>query len=123
MSAGDALLNATTEIASTVAAAVLNATTQTPPPPFMVMATDSHTNLAMGELSHVGDGIFLQSKTALGIAGAFVCVALFLTCQQVGGWVRGMGRCMIVMGIMGNVVLDQGNLRIHVFYENNMVSI
>lgn len=85
MSAGDALLNATTEIAATVAASVaslLNATTQ-PPPPFIMMATDSHTNLAMGELSHVGDGIFLQTKTALGIAGVFVWVALFLTCQQV----------------------------------------
>lgn len=83
MSAGDVLLNATTEIAATVAGTILNATT--PPPPFMVMATDSHTNLAaIADLNHVGDGIFLQSKTALGIAGAFVCVALFLTCQQVG---------------------------------------
>lgn len=38
---------------------------------------------AMDPLSHVGDGIFLQTKTAQGIAGAFVWVALFLTCQQV----------------------------------------
>lgn len=34
-------------------------------------------------LSHVGDGIFLQTKTAQGLAGICVWVALFLTCQQV----------------------------------------
>lgn len=34
-------------------------------------------------ISHVGDGIFLQTKTAQGIAGAFVWMALFITCQQV----------------------------------------
>lgn len=34
-------------------------------------------------LSHVGDGIFLQTKTAQGLAGFFVWVALFITCQQV----------------------------------------
>ncbi|XP_059609190.1 transmembrane protein 184B isoform X1 [Phlebotomus argentipes] len=39
--------------------------------------------MAMDPLSHVGDGIFLQTKTAQGIAGAFVWVALFLTCQQI----------------------------------------
>lgn len=38
---------------------------------------------AIDPLSHVGDGIFLQTKTAQGLAGAFVWVALFLTCQQV----------------------------------------
>lgn len=34
-------------------------------------------------ISHVGDGIFLQSKTAKILAGAFVWMALFITCQQV----------------------------------------
>jgi hypothetical protein len=34
-------------------------------------------------ISHVGDGIFLQTKTAQGLAGIFVWIALFLTCQQV----------------------------------------
>lgn len=45
----------------------------------------SHTAaLAIGDpLSHVGDGIFLQTKTAQGLAGICVWVALFLTCQQV----------------------------------------
>lgn len=50
----------------------------------MVRVTEaSAAALAMDPLSHVGDGIFLQTKTAQGIAGAFVWVALFLTCQQV----------------------------------------
>lgn len=96
---GDAILNATavTGIASTVAAAAaevvasaINATltTTTQSPSFMVMPTDAHAQVAMGldPLSHVGDGIFLQTKTALGIAGAFVWVALFLTCQQVSAF-------------------------------------
>lgn len=50
-------------------------------------AMEGHTtggvNLPLGPLRHVGDGIFLQTKTAQGIAGAFVWMALFLTCQQV----------------------------------------
>lgn len=48
---------------------------------------DTHTSApassALDPLSHVGDGIFLQTKTAQGLAGAFVWVALFLTCQQI----------------------------------------
>lgn len=61
---------------------LLNATAK--PPSFMVRVTEaSAAALAMDPLSHVGDGIFLQTKTAQGIAGAFVWVALFLTCQQV----------------------------------------
>lgn len=45
----------------------------------------SHTAaLAIADpLSHVGDGIFLQTKTAKGLAGICVWVALFITCQQV----------------------------------------
>lgn len=31
----------------------------------------------------LGDGLFLQTKTAQGIAGVFVGLALFLTCSQV----------------------------------------
>lgn len=49
----------------------------------MVRVTEASSSSAMDPLSHVGDGIFLQTKTAQGIAGAFVWVALFLTCQQV----------------------------------------
>lgn len=36
-------------------------------------------------LLHVGDGIFLQTKTAQVLAGVFVWAALFVTCQQVSG--------------------------------------
>lgn len=44
----------------------------------------SHTAaLAIDPLAHVGDGIFLQTKTAQGLAGICVWVALFITCQQV----------------------------------------
>lgn len=39
--------------------------------------------LAIDPLSHVGDGIFLQSKTCQGLAGIAVWVALFITCQQI----------------------------------------
>lgn len=39
--------------------------------------------LAIDPLSHVGDGIFLQTKTAQVLAGVCVWVALFLSCQQV----------------------------------------
>lgn len=45
----------------------------------------STVTMALSPLRHVGDGIFLQTKTAQGIAGAFVWMALFLTCQQVSG--------------------------------------
>ncbi|KAL7731930.1 hypothetical protein ACLKA6_016982 [Drosophila palustris] len=34
-------------------------------------------------LLHVGDGIFLQTKTAQVLAGIFVWAALFVTCQQI----------------------------------------
>ncbi|EDW18509.1 transmembrane protein 184B isoform X2 [Drosophila mojavensis] len=34
-------------------------------------------------LLHVGDGIFLQTKTAQVLAGVFVWAALFVTCQQI----------------------------------------
>lgn len=34
-------------------------------------------------LSHVGDGIFLQTKTCKTLAGIAVWVALFITCQQI----------------------------------------
>lgn len=39
--------------------------------------------LAIDPLSHVGDGIFLQTITCKGLAGIAVWVALFITCQQI----------------------------------------
>lgn len=62
-------------------------TTTTVPTQSMASVTTelSHSAaLAISDpLSHVGDGIFLSSKTAQGLAGICVWVALFLTCQQV----------------------------------------
>lgn len=61
-------------------------TTNTPTQTMASVTTElSHTAaLAISDpLSHVGDGIFLQTKTAQGLAGICVWVALFLTCQQV----------------------------------------
>lgn len=44
----------------------------------------SHPSDGIGDpFNHVGDGIFLQTNTAQGLAGICVWVALFLTCQQV----------------------------------------
>lgn len=47
------------------------------------MGEAAASDLAIDPLSHVGDGIFLQSKTCQGLAGIAVWVALFITCQQI----------------------------------------
>lgn len=41
------------------------------------------TDMLIDPLAHVGDGIFLQTKTATVIAGICVWVAMFVSCQQV----------------------------------------
>lgn len=61
----------------------LNATTPSTLMASVTTEISSAAALAIDPLSHVGDGIFLQTKTAQGIAGVCVWVALFLTCQQV----------------------------------------
>lgn len=44
----------------------------------------SSSHLAIDPLlTHVGDGIFLQTKTCQGLAGIAVWIALFITCQQI----------------------------------------
>lgn len=57
----------------------------TPTTNFPTVMSTVASNIAQGidPLSHVGDGIFLQTKTAKGLS--FICVffALFITCQQV----------------------------------------
>lgn len=53
---------------------------------FLVKVTEAPSAVmtSLGDpLSHVGDGVFLQTKTAQGLAGIFVWIALFITCQQV----------------------------------------
>lgn len=47
------------------------------------MKTPSVSQEPLDPLLHVGDGIFLQTKTAQVLAGVFVWAALFVTCQQV----------------------------------------
>lgn len=65
--------------------ATITTTTATQPTHMGSLTTEitSAAALAIDPLSHVGDGIFLQTKTAQGIAGLCVWFALFLTCQQV----------------------------------------
>jgi hypothetical protein len=46
--------------------------------------TEASSHLAIDPLlPHVGDGIFLQTKTCQGLAGIAVWIALFITCQQI----------------------------------------
>lgn len=59
------------------------ASSPTTPSTIMNSVTTEISTLAIDPLSHVGDGIFLQTKTAQGIAGICIWVALFLTCQQI----------------------------------------
>lgn len=60
---------------------LLNATTSKPN--LVIKVTEASAAMALDPLSHVGDGVFLQTKTAQGLAGIFVWIALFITCQQV----------------------------------------
>lgn len=69
-------------VTRTAATALVNATTSVK---LNYMPQISAAATPIDPLSHVGDGIFLQTKTAQGLAGIFVWAALFITCQQVGG--------------------------------------
>lgn len=85
----------TTSVASAVTAATTVVDATTAKTLNILVASDPTTTvaaavpsaaaatMALDPLSHVGDGIFLQTKTAQGIALTFVLVALFLACQQV----------------------------------------
>jgi hypothetical protein len=60
---------------------ILDATSK---PNLIVKVTETPiAAMALDPLSHVGDGIFLQTKMAQVLAGAFTWLALFITCQQV----------------------------------------
>lgn len=64
---------------------LVNGSTISPKPTIVVHHNGAAAALGIDPLiSHVGDGIFLQTKTAQGLAGIFVWIALFITCQQVG---------------------------------------
>ncbi|KAH8390597.1 hypothetical protein KR215_006612 [Drosophila sulfurigaster] len=76
---------------SSVAAAVVSgngtaATTTTVKPNtnyVVQMKSPAVAQEPLDPLLHVGDGIFLQTKTAQVLAGVFVWAALFVTCQQI----------------------------------------
>jgi len=60
---------------------ILDATSK---PSLILKVTETPiATMALDPLSHVGDGIFLQTKMAQVLAGAFTWMALFITCQQV----------------------------------------
>jgi hypothetical protein len=61
---------------------LLNGTT-TSKTNLVLKVTEASAAMALDPLSHVGDGVFLQTKTAQVLAGVFVWIALFITCQQV----------------------------------------
>ncbi|XP_055611163.1 transmembrane protein 184B isoform X2 [Uranotaenia lowii] len=69
-----------------VAMDLLNGSATTAKPSVLVHTTEAKPVAALAIdplISHVGDGIFLQTKTAQGLAGIFVWIALFITCQQI----------------------------------------
>lgn len=73
-------------ILNSTVSSISSSTISTVPSNLMASVTANITRaaaMAIDPLSHVGDGIFLQTKTAQGLAGICVWVALFLTCQQV----------------------------------------
>ncbi|KAI9587342.1 transmembrane protein 184B isoform X1 [Glossina fuscipes] len=81
-------ISTTTATASVVAiasatVALVNATPPSKPNYVVQMSPAQMSSAPIDPLSHVGDGIFLQTKTAQGLAGIFVWAALFITCQQI----------------------------------------
>lgn len=75
-------LSASATVANIIAAAT-TATNKSSTMASVSTEISSAAALAIDPLSHVGDGIFLQTKTAQVLAGICVWVALFLSCQQV----------------------------------------
>ncbi|ALC44091.1 CG12004 [Drosophila busckii] len=72
-------------LAATAAAAVIqNGTSLKAGTNYVVKMNPSTVNAEpLDPLLHVGDGIFLQTKTAQVLAGVFVLASLFVTCQQI----------------------------------------
>ena len=84
----DATLNVTAAAittTTTTTADLINTSTVASPKFNFITQMSVAAAAPIDPLSHVGDGIFLQTKTAQGLAGVFVWAALFITCQQVGG--------------------------------------
>lgn len=79
----EAALNASGGNATTATATTSGTTTVKPNPNYIVQVKDNPMSNSLEPLLHVGDGIFLQTKTAQVLAGVCVWAALFITCQQV----------------------------------------
>lgn len=80
----DNLLKSTIVSTSSTSASILKSPTQSSLMASIPPEISKASTILIGDpLSHVGDGIFLQTKTAQGLAGICVWVALFITCQQV----------------------------------------
>lgn len=75
----EAALNASGGNATSTTATI----TTTSGKPNFVVVKNAPMNTPLEPLLHVGDGIFLQTKTAQVLAGVCVWAALFITCQQV----------------------------------------
>ncbi|KPU78465.1 uncharacterized protein Dana_GF10420, isoform C [Drosophila ananassae] len=79
----EAALNASGGNATTATASTSGTTTVKPNPNYIVQVKDNPMSNSLEPLLHVGDGIFLQTKTAQVLAGVCVWAALFITCQQI----------------------------------------
>ncbi|XP_015042992.2 transmembrane protein 184B isoform X1 [Drosophila pseudoobscura] len=81
----EAALNASSSLAasnSTATTSTTSTTTVKPNTNYVVQVKDP-MSAPLEPLLHVGDGIFLQTKTAQVLAGVCVWAALFITCQQI----------------------------------------
>ncbi|KMY96871.1 transmembrane protein 184B isoform X1 [Drosophila simulans] len=76
----EAALNASSGNATATTAGSLEATGK---PNYVVQVKNTPMSTPLDPLLHVGDGIFLQTKTAQVLAGVCVWAALFITCQQI----------------------------------------
>ncbi|KAH8232757.1 hypothetical protein KR038_007596 [Drosophila bunnanda] len=77
----EAALNASSGNATATTGTIT--TTTTGKPNYVVQVKNAPMNTPLDPLLHVGDGIFLQTKTAQVLAGVCVWAALFITCQQI----------------------------------------
>uniref|UniRef100_A0A182SW77 Uncharacterized protein n=1 Tax=Anopheles maculatus TaxID=74869 RepID=A0A182SW77_9DIPT len=80
---------AASELLANATAATVAAVSSTAKANIAVRVTEAPASaLAIDPIiNHVGDGIFLQAKTAQIFAGICVWMALFITCQQVSDFV------------------------------------
>ncbi|XP_068143227.1 transmembrane protein 184B isoform X1 [Drosophila tropicalis] len=79
----EAALNASNLSTAATSSAPVASTTVKSNSNYIVAMKDDPISAPLEPLLHVGDGIFLQTKTAQILAGVCVWAALFITCQQI----------------------------------------